>query len=62
MSIADKYQDFIVNKPTRERYVELSYAYKVLQAQQNKISRLSSKLTDTLRETRKILEDYKFIV
>lgn len=60
--IADKYKDFIDKKPTKAEYIRLSNSLNLLLIQQNKLNRLNIKIIETVSETRKILEDYKFMV
>lgn len=62
MSIADKYQEFIEKKPTKEEYLKMRKSLTALQTKQVELEKLNFKVVALINETRRMLEYYRFTV
>lgn len=59
MSIADRYKDFVDNKPTKQQYKMAQESLEILLKQRNKLNSQLIKTDKLIQETRKFLRDYK---
>lgn len=62
MSIADKYKDFVDNKPTRQEYKMAQEALDILLRQRNDLHKQVVNLEKMIKYTRKFLDKYRNLV
>lgn len=62
MSVADRYKDFVDNKPTKQEYKMAQESLDILLKQRNELTKQTVALDNVIKYTRKFLNKYKNLV